>query len=164
MTLKLIHLERFWVGSMRLPEFWPWSRMTCERWAWFHPFDLSGSLLSLFHLDIDNQRWYCSHRGLTRGPYLESNLIISTISTNSHKSIISYSTELNQDLVGHRALLSVARLVCALLSYPKPLVRLICNHELTLGLRLIQSAPCTLLLASSPRPSNGPQIGIRPYT
>ena len=46
---------------------------------------------------------------------------------------MSCSAELNQDLVGQRT--PVARSVCALRSDLEPLVRSICNHKPTLGLR-----------------------------
>ena len=52
-----------------------------------------------------------------------------------HESILPCSVELNQDLVGQHVLLLVTHSVCALRSYPKPLVHLIYDHELTLGLR-----------------------------
>ena len=79
-------------------------------------------------------------------------------------SIISCPADLNQDLVAERTLLLVTRSVCALRSYPEPLVCSIYDHEPTLGLRLVPSAPCALLLGSSPRPSNNPWIGIHPST
>ena len=72
--------------------------------------------------------------------------------------------ELNQNLVGQCVLFSVACLVCALLSYPEPLVCSICNQDPTLGLRRVQSVPCALLLGSSSWPSNDPWIGIYPST
>ena len=52
---------------------------------------------------------------------------------------MSCSAELNQNLVGQRT--PVARSVCALRSDLEPLVRSICNHKPTLGLRHVQSMP-----------------------
>ena len=72
------------------------------------------------------------------------------------------STELNQNFIDQRTLLPIACSVCALCSYLKPLVRLICNHEPMFGLRPIQFVPCAVLLGLSQRLSNDPWIGILP--
>ena len=134
--------------------------MILRRQVQFHPFDLIGSPLSLFHLDIGNQQQCYSHCGLAGGRHLKLTPIISNVQTSSHESIMFCSVELNQNSVSQCALLLVAHLVCALRSYPEQLVRSICDHEQALRLRPIQFVPCALLLGSSLWPSNDPRIGI----
>ena len=117
------------------------------------------------HLDIDNWQQCYSHRRLAGSRHLESNPISRPFRL-AHIRVMNclIQTKLNQDLVGQRTLLPISRLVCAFCFYLESLVHSICDHELTLGLRPAQFAPCTLLLVSALQLSNDPRTSVRPFT
>ena len=133
-------------------------------WAWFHPFDI----FDLNHCFIWTS--IISSGAVVITSWLE--VVTSSRTSASRAFRLAWVRVMNcpiqlswiQDLVSQRFLLLITHLVCALRSYPEPLVSSICNHETKLGLRLVQSAPYALLMCSSPWPSKDLQTDICLFT